>query len=45
MFNSFSELKDFCDKRGIKFADFKVIDLKGDGIILQCQYKALPRSY
>lgn len=29
MFNSFNELKDFCDERGIKFADFKVIDLKG----------------
>ncbi len=29
MFNSFNELKDFCDERGIKFVDFKVVDLKG----------------
>jgi len=29
VFNSFDELKAFCADRGIKFADFKVIDLKG----------------
>ena len=36
MFNSFDQLKTYCADQGIKFVDFKMIDLKVGGTILLC---------